>query len=88
MHAIRIVLGIVLVALGFWPGLMAARILLGVVLPALRTGPNVHVHTTVIIGGLPLTGWQVYAAPAVLGIAALLMIVGGLFLAFSRSHDA
>jgi hypothetical protein len=88
MNVIRSLVGFALVGFAFWPGLTAIRIFAGVILPSFKTGPNLHVHNTVIIAGFPLTGWQVCAATAGMGFVAVLLICGGSFLAFAMSPES
>jgi hypothetical protein len=88
MRIIRIIIGLVCVFMAIWLGQMAAGLFIHVVWPKLTAGPNVHLHQTVIIAGHDLQGWQIYGVPSALALLALGLVGGGVFMIFSRSHDA
>ena len=88
MRIIRIIIGLVCVLMAIWPGHIAAGLFIHVVWPKLTAGPNVHLHQTVIVAGHHLQGWQIYGVPSALALLALGLVSGGLFMIFSRSHEA
>jgi hypothetical protein len=89
MRPIRMLLGFALVVSALWPGLTASRIFSAIILPALKNGPNDDVHNTVFIAGMQLTtSWQVNVVTVAMGLLALLMVIGGLSIALSRTDDA
>jgi hypothetical protein len=86
MRLARIILGLLVVALAFWPAMMCTSF--GeILLSGHQGGPNVHVYQVVSFASFGFTGWQIYAAAILLGLVALGMVCSGIFLICARTRD-
>jgi hypothetical protein len=87
MRALKVIAGVVCIALVFWPASLAFVMFRSVVIPRLTSPTNANLTQTVIFNGRKLAPWEIYAIPIFAAIAALGLLRAGLWLIWPRSHD-
>ena len=87
MRALKVIGGIVCIALVFWPASLAFVMFRSIVIPRLTSPPNANLTQTVIFNGRELPPWEIYAIPTFAAIAALGLLCVGLLLIWPRTHD-